>query len=77
MKYQKLTIHVHAFSSGCEKAMDILVAILSSTGPEAWVGCESALHSLMGHTAKEFRSDMVRQLRLSGQIFAKLQVLPI
>ena len=44
--------------------MDILVSLLSSSGPEVWTGCEPALHSLMAHFAKEFRAEMVRFMLL-------------
>ena len=42
--------------------MDILVSLLSSSGPEVWAGCEPALHSIMAHFAKEFRKEMVRNV---------------
>ena len=50
--------------AGYEKAMDILVSLLSSSGPEVWTGCEPALHSIMAHFAKEFRAEMVRYMLL-------------
>ena len=52
------------YFAGSQKAVDILIAILSSTGSQAWVGCEPALHSLMGHIAQDFRTEMVRAITI-------------